>query len=104
MAYAACRGRHDLAWHLDHPRSRKERQRIAEAITICETCPVRTACLMHAIKYGEIDSIWGGLTPLQRAQLAQRCIACGEPISRFAHANRRLCHACDSQPCNTPEQ
>jgi len=35
----------------------------AEAIAICEACPVRDACLTFAVRTGQQYGIWGGQTP-----------------------------------------
>jgi WhiB family transcriptional regulator, redox-sensing transcriptional regulator len=32
----------------------------AEAIAICETCPVRDACLTFGVRTGQQHGIWGG--------------------------------------------
>lgn len=40
---------------------------------ICASCPVRRACLDHALATGEPWGIWGGLDPEQRATLAKLC-------------------------------
>ena len=39
------------------------------AIAICAGCPVRTACLEHALAAGERHGIWGGTTEHDRRQL-----------------------------------
>jgi Transcription factor WhiB len=36
---------------------------------ICLNCPVRERCLKHALLNNEEYGIWGGLTPLQRANM-----------------------------------
>src|SRR5215211_8411082 len=43
----------------------------AEAIAICETCPVRDACLTFAVRTGQQYGIWGG----QPQQIIRRLIA-----------------------------
>jgi WhiB family redox-sensing transcriptional regulator len=43
----------------------------AEAIAICETCPVRDACLTFAVRTGQQYGIWGG----QPQQLVRQLIA-----------------------------
>jgi WhiB family redox-sensing transcriptional regulator len=43
----------------------------AEAIAICETCPVRDACLTFAVRTGQQYGIWGG----QPQQTIRRLIA-----------------------------
>lgn len=37
---------------------------------LCLRCPVREACLAHALAAGLCDGVWGGLSPRQRRQLA----------------------------------
>ena len=57
----------------------------AEAIAICETCPVRDACLTFAVRTGQHYGIWGG----QPQQIIRRLIAlerAGRPHSRRAPA------------------
>lgn len=36
---------------------------------MCAGCPVRRQCLAHAIKTGEPEGIWGGMTPRERSAL-----------------------------------
>jgi WhiB family transcriptional regulator, redox-sensing transcriptional regulator len=43
----------------------------AEAIAICEACPVRDACLTFAVRTGQQYGIWGG----QPQQMIRRLIA-----------------------------
>lgn len=40
----------------------------AEAIAVCEQCPVRQPCAAYAIEQGITEGVWGGLTPKQRRQ------------------------------------
>jgi WhiB family transcriptional regulator, redox-sensing transcriptional regulator len=40
--------------------------RDAEAKAVCARCPVRAACLAHAVFYEEPDSVWGGQNPYDR--------------------------------------
>lgn len=35
----------------------------------CATCPVRDACLQHALEHDERFGIWGGLSPDERRDL-----------------------------------
>ncbi len=43
-----------------------------EAKQICGVCPVREACLEHAIASREHEGIWGGLTERERRRLIRR--------------------------------
>lgn len=36
---------------------------------ICRRCPVRQACLAHALEHRENDGVWGGLSPRERRAL-----------------------------------
>jgi WhiB family redox-sensing transcriptional regulator len=78
MARGACRSDEDPElWYPsggesehDHNYNRAERdRRAALAKAICGQCPVRTACLRHALAAGERFGIWGGLDASQRAAL-----------------------------------
>jgi WhiB family transcriptional regulator, redox-sensing transcriptional regulator len=58
----------------------------AEAIAICETCPVRDACLTFAVRTGQQYGIWGG----QPEQIIRRLIAAdraGRPHARRVSAS-----------------
>lgn len=55
-AEAACRGRTDVMF----PKSRNRSQRWAEAIAVCDGCPVRTPCAEAADERPEIHGVWGG--------------------------------------------
>ena len=52
-------------WFPDH----EDDDQATVAIEICTRCPVRTACLAHALAIRERDGIWGGATPAQRRAL-----------------------------------
>lgn len=43
-----------------------------EALELCRGCPVREACLEHALRHGERYGIWGGLREHERQQLVRR--------------------------------
>lgn len=67
---AACRDYGDAAFFAPDGESRTHRaDRERRAKDICATCPVRTACLQHALIIGEPYGVWGGLTPEERHQL-----------------------------------
>ncbi|MGI5269063.1 WhiB family transcriptional regulator [Nonomuraea sp. CA-218870] len=38
----------------------------ARAKAVCATCQVLTECRSYAVRAGEADGIWGGLTPDER--------------------------------------
>lgn len=35
-------------------------------LAVCDTCPVKTYCLEHALVFGETLGIWGGTLPHER--------------------------------------
>jgi WhiB family redox-sensing transcriptional regulator len=37
----------------------------------CTSCPVRDACLQHALEHNERYGIWGGTTPEERRDLTK---------------------------------
>jgi WhiB family transcriptional regulator, redox-sensing transcriptional regulator len=46
--------------------SGKSLEQIESAKAICATCPVRPDCLAFALRIGQADGIWGGLTEEER--------------------------------------
>lgn len=42
-----------------------------EAVAICETCPVRSECLEHAVVNREQYGVWGGLREQDRKRLVR---------------------------------
>ena len=53
---------------------------VTEAKTICGRCPVREACLSFALRTGQDEGIWGGLTSDERRR--QRASAAGRTPGR----------------------
>jgi WhiB family redox-sensing transcriptional regulator len=49
---------------------REARERRAEAV--CASCPVRDACLEHALTVPERYGVWGGMSEEQRAAYRRR--------------------------------
>lgn len=43
-----------------------------EARTLCEACPVKDQCLLHALENKERFGMWGGLTPIERRRIERR--------------------------------
>ncbi|MGW7139831.1 WhiB family transcriptional regulator [Streptomyces xanthophaeus] len=64
---AACR---DLGtgrfFHPAGERGEDREERDAAAKRVCAGCPVRTACLQHALRTREPFGVWGGLTEEER--------------------------------------
>jgi WhiB family transcriptional regulator, redox-sensing transcriptional regulator len=42
-----------------------------EAVAICESCPVRAACLEHAVTAREQYGVWGGVREQDRKRLVR---------------------------------
>jgi WhiB family redox-sensing transcriptional regulator len=42
---------------------------VARAKAVCSGCPVVDDCLYFALETGQIDGIWGGMTPPERSRL-----------------------------------
>jgi WhiB family transcriptional regulator, redox-sensing transcriptional regulator len=43
-----------------------------EAKAVCDTCPVREACLEHALGYREKEGVWGGATERERRRIIRQ--------------------------------
>lgn len=65
---AACRGRDPALWFPLSPGAREVR--IAKAF--CSSCPVRPRCLHEALRRGDLQGIWGGLTTEERRRIGRR--------------------------------
>lgn len=61
VAHAACRGHDPEQWMDDAPG-----RPTAAARAVCAACPVRAACLAHALAHDEPWGMWGGLTTRER--------------------------------------
>jgi WhiB family redox-sensing transcriptional regulator len=64
-ASAACRG---VPTEVFYGSDRLNYSHTIQAKRICRRCPVVTECLLHALSTREPWGIWGGLTPLERAE------------------------------------
>jgi WhiB family redox-sensing transcriptional regulator len=65
---AACQG---LAPDIFYP-STEDDADADQAKVICATCPVREACLEHALAIREKDGIWGGATERERRRIIRQ--------------------------------
>ena len=70
---AACRGPETALFFPPTTSERRDdrdaRERRAKAI--CRQCPVRSECLDHAVRVGEMHGIWGGLNETERRGLIE---------------------------------
>jgi WhiB family redox-sensing transcriptional regulator len=48
-----------------------DEEREAEAVAVCQGCPVIRECLTHAMRYEEYG-VWGGTTPKERRKERKR--------------------------------
>ncbi|MFN2495926.1 MAG: WhiB family transcriptional regulator [Pseudonocardiaceae bacterium] len=72
-AQAACRDRCDDLMYPDSDEDSVIYQRgVASARAVCAWCPVRLACLEHAVVAGEDHGVWGGTTPAERRAMSRR--------------------------------
>jgi len=81
-----CRkGRRELFFEEDRERGARRSRREAGAKRVCAVCPVKAACLQHALKAGEAYGIWGGLTAAERevinAGAGQQVLARGRTVA-----------------------
>jgi WhiB family redox-sensing transcriptional regulator len=65
---AACRG---LDAEIFYPPSEEEVD-AAEAKAVCAVCPVRQACLEHALAHREREGVWGGCTERERRRIVRQ--------------------------------
>jgi len=56
----------------DSERIREREKREAAAKRVCAQCPVRQACLEHAVSVPEQFGIWGGMTEVERQEELRR--------------------------------
>lgn len=62
--HAACRGIDPDVFYPD------DDDAVAEgAKEVCGACPVRQACLEHALTHRERDGVWGGATERERRRM-----------------------------------
>ncbi len=71
--YSACQG-HPTWWWYRRPGGRLAGPHL-DALRICEACPVRTACLEHALATPEEIGLWGGIPEKQRHRMRARRLA-----------------------------
>jgi WhiB family redox-sensing transcriptional regulator len=69
--WAACRDHPTWWWFAGVHHQHKSAKR---AQAICEVCPVRTACLEHALARPEDYGLWGGVDEQQRHRIRARRI------------------------------
>lgn len=61
-----------------------------EAKAICAQCPVRIACLEHALATGEVHGIWGGMNGRERQRIRRRRLEAGTLTRNCTHCGGRF--------------
>ncbi|MEE1774474.1 WhiB family transcriptional regulator [Streptomyces sp. JV185] len=74
---------HDSSLFVHPVRRTPYKSAVTKAKALCAQCPIREACADHAIRHGEADGIWGGLTPAERR--ARRRPKCGTDAGWRSH-------------------
>ena len=69
---AACIGHEDLFYSTEDELKGQRRRKEDQAKTVCATCPVLTTCREFAMQTNELYGVWGGLTEIDRHNLAGR--------------------------------
>jgi WhiB family redox-sensing transcriptional regulator len=69
----ACRDADPESFFLEpNMRGLNKRTKELNAIKICNTCPVKQACLDHALSIPEYFGVWGGMTEEQRFEILKK--------------------------------
>lgn len=66
---AACRG---IDADIFYPEADDDDGDAEAAKAICAECPVRQACLEHALAHREREGIWGGTTERERRRILRQ--------------------------------
>lgn len=66
VSYGACRSANN-EWFF-----RQRAESIADALAVCETCPVVEWCLEYAIATNQQIGVWGGMSGRQRSTVRRR--------------------------------
>lgn len=66
---AACSG---VDSDIFFPAAEEDLEATAQAKAICETCPVREACLQYALATNQSAGVWGGLDAGERRRMRRR--------------------------------
>jgi WhiB family redox-sensing transcriptional regulator len=64
--HAACRGLDPMTFY---PATDDEADAAKE---VCAQCPVREACLEHALAFREKEGVWGGCTERERRRIIRQ--------------------------------
>jgi WhiB family redox-sensing transcriptional regulator len=65
---ALCKGEDPRVWFPSAPGRGSARR----AKAVCTACPARAGCLEWALEANEVEGVWGGTTPAERAEIRRR--------------------------------
>ena len=65
----------------------------ASALSLCRACPIRLACLDHALEQPEHFGIWGGYTAETRVKMRAKRLA-----ERKSQREESTCHTTSPSP------
>ncbi|WP_327084356.1 WhiB family transcriptional regulator [Mycolicibacterium fortuitum] len=68
----------------DRERAAARRRRVASAKMICQTCPVKRACLRQSLRFPEPHGVWGGLTADERSNILMERALAGREVDSAA--------------------
>lgn len=96
ISQAACKGHDPELFYPDKGGCHRK------AKLLCQSCPVRQECLLHALANHEPCGVWGGKTPDERAAIRRGApirwarIKCphGHDLERVGITAKGLCRAC----------
>lgn len=74
LGSAACRSRDPELFFPVSPTGPAAERQVADAKTVCATCPVRAECLEFALRTRQVHGVWGGLSE-QELRLLRRADA-----------------------------
>ena len=84
---AACRNA-DTAIFFPASEGRGKLMAWADALAVCDVCPVREPCLDYALRTNQHDGVWGGTTPTHRRNMKPETLVCADCWARFPFVKR----------------
>lgn len=73
MSRGSCRGQNDDT-HYPVPNSAQYKANLARAKRVCISCPVMDECLAWALSNDEMEGVWGGTSPRERAAMLRDAV------------------------------
>jgi len=72
MPGALCKGEDPSVWFPFPGTVGRPSASVRRAKAVCAACPARARCLEWALKANEIEGVWGGMTPAERARIRRQ--------------------------------